>query len=203
MRGTISCLMHYRDPMAKIQIANDKCDQDKSVYIDIAFYSISQNFEKTLARFLQKIIASKSHALVVTKDKTHQETVDNYLWSYATESFLPHEIYTNQFADMQPILLIDSHDFVDKQVAFNFDSVIKNQANVVIFINGASSLMHSDNTEQECADSQEKIEQSVLSIKNKRIFFFYNINDSQELETIEIIWRSLIKYRPVYWEPKS
>jgi DNA polymerase III, chi subunit len=73
---------------------------------EISFYHFTQgSFEKTLAKLLEKVYASNTHAVLLVETPEQQEELNTFLWTYNRDDFLPHGTAQEGFAELQPIWL--------------------------------------------------------------------------------------------------
>lgn len=75
---------------------------------EIRFYHLTRSrpFE-ALPDLLEKIIAKGWRAVVCLNDADEVEKLNEYLWTYKSDSFLPHGSAKNGHAENQPIWLTD------------------------------------------------------------------------------------------------
>lgn len=73
---------------------------------DILFYHLErQPLEKVLPALLEKSIERGWRALVRTTSAEKAQALDEALWSYAEEGFLPHALASEPFAEEEAIVL--------------------------------------------------------------------------------------------------
>ena len=73
---------------------------------EISFYHFTQgSFEKTIAKLLEKVYASNTHAVVLADTPEQAEELNTFLWTYNRDEFLPHGTVKEGFAELQPIWL--------------------------------------------------------------------------------------------------
>jgi len=91
--------------------------------MEIWFYHLERTpLDKVLPGLLEKTLANQWRALISSPDPARLSWLDQWLWSYADDSFLPHSLSTLPRAEQQPILLTtDSKNENDSQVAFLLD----------------------------------------------------------------------------------
>lgn len=73
---------------------------------EVLFYHLqAQPLEEILPGLLERCMARDWRVVVESGALDQLEEIDNLLWTYQEESFLPHGIDGNEFASEQPILL--------------------------------------------------------------------------------------------------
>lgn len=74
---------------------------------EVSFYHLQiEPLEKALPRLLEKVLARDFRVLVRTVSTDLAEILDDSLWTYKADSFLPHGLATDSDApERQPILL--------------------------------------------------------------------------------------------------
>jgi DNA polymerase III subunit chi len=73
---------------------------------EVWFYHLERSsLEQVLPELLERTLARGWRALVRSDDAGRLETLDNLLWTYRDDSFLPHGLAQDPFADHQPVLL--------------------------------------------------------------------------------------------------
>lgn len=90
---------------------------------EINFYQIDETLVKSLAPLLLKVLSENKKALVFCKNHNQIKEIDNSLWSYGRNKFIPHVTIFDKEFDLtrQPILLSDKEENA-------------NDANYLIFI---------------------------------------------------------------------
>ncbi len=74
--------------------------------MEINFYHLTRSsVEKTLPRLLEKILDAKQRAVVLTNSPAHTNALNETLWTYSTNAFLPHGSATEGHAHEHPIWL--------------------------------------------------------------------------------------------------
>ena len=77
--------------------------------VEIAFYHLeSSTLEVTLPRLLEKTLDGGNRALVLATSMDLLEQMDDFLWAYKNNSWLPHGLQRDPLAEEQPILLATS-----------------------------------------------------------------------------------------------
>lgn len=73
---------------------------------EIRFYHLQRKpLETALPEILEKALIRHYRAVVILGDDEKVETINQALWTYAAESFLPHGSAENGFAAEQPVYL--------------------------------------------------------------------------------------------------
>lgn len=73
---------------------------------EVWFYHLERtSFEQVLPELLEKTLSRGWRARVRTAEPGRIEALDNLLWTYRDDSFLPHGVTGEPFAERQPILL--------------------------------------------------------------------------------------------------
>lgn len=77
--------------------------------MDISFYHLTRTtIEKTLPKLLEKILDSGLKAVVRTKDNYEKKLLDESLWTYNPNSFIPHGTSENDFPEEQFVFLTEN-----------------------------------------------------------------------------------------------
>jgi DNA polymerase-3 subunit chi len=75
--------------------------------VQVDFYRLgSSPIERVLPRICERLIAAKDRLLIVARSDL-LGSLDDLLWTYAREAFLPHGRAGSPGADTQPVLLAD------------------------------------------------------------------------------------------------
>ncbi len=78
---------------------------------DISYYHIQkQAVEVALAQLMERVIASGKRAVIRAPGEAMVSQIDDVLWSYDPDSFLPHGTAKTGFAEDQPIYITDGDD---------------------------------------------------------------------------------------------
>ena len=78
---------------------------------EVWFYHLERmTLEQVLPELLEKTLGRGWRAQVRSADSSRLEAMDTWLWTYRDDSFLPHGLERNTFADRQPILLTKAGD---------------------------------------------------------------------------------------------
>lgn len=92
---------------------------------DVLFYHLTETkIEDALPPLLEKSVERGWRVAVEMRDAERRDRLDQHLWTYRDESFLPHGTDASETAGEQPVLLTLSPDNL-------------NQASVRFFIDGA------------------------------------------------------------------
>lgn len=74
--------------------------------MQVDFYHLTrQPLERVLPRIAERVLAQGGRLLVVAADDGRRATLDQMLWSYAPESFMPHAQAGGAFDADQPVLI--------------------------------------------------------------------------------------------------
>ncbi|AVP87488.1 hypothetical protein phytr_5430 [Candidatus Phycorickettsia trachydisci] len=65
----------------------------------------TEGLYKYLCQLLSKCYSQGYKTLVKTKDYNQAQEVDNKLWTFAQQSFIPHGLISDEFKESQPILI--------------------------------------------------------------------------------------------------
>lgn len=78
----------------------------KAVTSEVLFYHLEHSFlEKVLPALLERTLTRGWRALVKAGTPERLEALDQTLWTYTEDSFLPHGLASAGRADVQPVLL--------------------------------------------------------------------------------------------------
>lgn len=76
--------------------------------MEVNFYHLTRtSIEKTLPRLLEKVLDAQQRALVLTESSTQTNLLNEILWTYSTNAFLPHGTILEGYANEQPIWLTE------------------------------------------------------------------------------------------------
>jgi DNA polymerase III subunit chi len=91
--------------------------------VEILFYHLQNTtLEQTLPSLLDKTLSRGWKAVVRVSSDERMKALDDHLWTYSDESFLPHAIDADAQRDAQPIVLSRSDTrFNDAEVMFAVD----------------------------------------------------------------------------------
>ena len=74
--------------------------------MQVDFYHLSSTpLERALPRIAERILAGGERLLIVASDPEVRTRLDQLLWSYAPESFLPHGLAGSEDEARQPVLI--------------------------------------------------------------------------------------------------
>ncbi len=74
--------------------------------MEVWFYHLqSQPLERALPALVEKAVARGWRVIIQTGDDLRRKAIDDLLWTYAAESFLPHGAAGDAAAERQPVLL--------------------------------------------------------------------------------------------------
>ena len=98
--------------------------------MDLLFYHLERSpLSRVLPDLLQKSMSRGWRAVVETQPFERVEALDQMLWTFEDDSFLPHGIAGQPDGDLQPILLTDTSDN-------------PNNADIRFFVDGGEVLKH-------------------------------------------------------------
>ena len=99
---------------------------------EIRFYHLERsNVEQVLPGLIVKALENGHRILIKTTDEKEAQRLNEHLWTYDPNSFIPHGLKKDGHADKQPVLLTTE----DKNL---------NGADVLILTQGAQSDQHAD-----------------------------------------------------------
>ena len=88
--------------------------------VDISFYHLEQlNIEVALSRLLEKTLKSGKKAAVLTDTEEEMESLNDKLWSYEENSWLPHGTLLEKNPGKQPVLLVNASRVISKTNILN------------------------------------------------------------------------------------
>ena len=71
------------------------------------FYNSShRNVVADISRLVEKLFKEKNRILVCCKDLETVEVIDDFLWAYKEDGFIPHSIATKEKSSIYPILIL-------------------------------------------------------------------------------------------------
>lgn len=72
----------------------------------IDFYHLQKSdFNETLTLLLPKILQSEDRAIIRLENNSNVKKINDYLWSYSEEAWLPHGSEDESNASMQPVFI--------------------------------------------------------------------------------------------------
>jgi DNA polymerase-3 subunit chi len=78
---------------------------------EINFYQVDETIVKSLAPLLLKILDEKKKALIFCNDQAQIKEIDNSLWSYGRNKFIPHiTIFDHEFSFERQVILISNRE---------------------------------------------------------------------------------------------
>jgi DNA polymerase III subunit chi len=78
---------------------------------EISFYQLSVfPLEKALPKLLEKVYASGKRAVIVTDTEISVKELNNLLWNYREDSFLPHGAAGDSFPEEQPLYITSGNE---------------------------------------------------------------------------------------------
>jgi DNA polymerase-3 subunit chi len=131
--------------------------------MEIAFYHLSKaRVDQALPILLERTLAKGWRAIVQTNNDAQVSKLNQDLWAYKPESFLPHGVKSDPDLNSLPIYLTASNDN-------------PNASDVRFFIDGVE---------------MQGVLQSVAAPKERAIFLFDGVNED-ELKAARDQWRTL------------
>lgn len=84
--------------------------------VEINFYQADETIVKSLAPLLLKVLEEKKKALIFCTNPAQTKAIDDSLWSYGRNKFIPHvTIFDKDFEmERQPILISDKEENSNK-----------------------------------------------------------------------------------------
>jgi DNA polymerase-3 subunit chi len=77
--------------------------------MEINFYHLTRtSVERTLPRLLEKVLEAKQRAVVITESPARTNALNEILWTYSTNAFLPHGSATEGQPAEHPIWLTET-----------------------------------------------------------------------------------------------
>lgn len=77
--------------------------------MQVDFYHLTQiPLERALPQIAEKVIATGARLVIVAGDDAQRAKLDQLLWSYAPESFLPHGMAGGEHDAHQPVLIAET-----------------------------------------------------------------------------------------------
>ena len=75
--------------------------------MEINFYQCDESLVKSIAPLMLKILEENKKALIFSRDATQTKEIDDGLWSYGKNKFIPHVLVSdkNFVMERQPILI--------------------------------------------------------------------------------------------------
>ncbi|MBA5723824.1 DNA polymerase III subunit chi [Candidatus Liberibacter sp.] len=116
------------------------------------FFYLSQNWQKDLLLFLEKSYRSRQRVVVQCGSEEMRDVLNEYLWTWKADSFLPHGVDVGEegvCSSIQPILLTISSDnanlatvrfFVDNAICRNEDIDLYNKLVFIMDSHSQESL---------------------------------------------------------------
>lgn len=79
--------------------------------MDISFYHLTlQPLSIALPKLLNKVLEANMKAVIKVPTKIHMDDIDQILWTYDTESFLPHDTEKSKHKEYQPVYITTGED---------------------------------------------------------------------------------------------
>ena len=97
---------------------------------EVRFYHLTKTpLDHALPQILGKALQGNFKIVIKSEDEKSSKHLNDWLWAFSDDSFLPHDIAGGENDNDQPILI--SHD--DTHIADN-----KNAANMIVLTNGCT-----------------------------------------------------------------
>jgi DNA polymerase-3 subunit chi len=97
---------------------------------EIRFYHLErQSVEQALPPLLNKALSGGRHVVIKAANENEVERINDYLWSFNPDSFIPHGSKKDGFAALQPVWITATDEN-------------PNKADVLIVCGGVETLMH-------------------------------------------------------------
>lgn len=130
---------------------------------DLWFYHLERSsLEEVLPELLEKTLAKGWRALVRSPEEGRLKSLDQWLWAWKDDSFLPHGMAGDGNADKQPVLLSSSDDRSNEaQCLFLLDGAPFENADVyertiVLFDGSDESAVHASRALWKQASSEDR-----------------------------------------------
>ena len=90
------------------------------------FYNSTQrNVVADISWLIEKLFKEKNRILVFCKDLETIEVIDNFLWAYKEDGFIPHSMATKETSIIYPILITtDIHEEYEHNVLLALNGVL-------------------------------------------------------------------------------
>ncbi|TCQ00719.1 DNA polymerase III chi subunit [Sphingomonas sp. PP-F2F-A104-K0414] len=75
--------------------------------MQVDFYHLTSPLDRVLPRIAERVVQTGGRLLIVAEPEEQRVALDRLLWSYASESFLPHAQAGSNDDAAQPILIAD------------------------------------------------------------------------------------------------
>ena len=118
---------------------------------DILFYHLErQPLEKVIPSLLEKTLERGWRAVIRAKSAEKVQLLDESLWAYSEESFLPHAVMAEPNADIEPIIITTTTDEPNRpDILFlvegaEFPESVSAYQRVVLLFDGNDDLALSD-----------------------------------------------------------
>lgn len=74
--------------------------------MDISFYHLTSSpLEKALPALMEKLVQSGKHAVLMAENEPLLKQIDQFLWTFSTNRFVPHGTKEDGYEEKQPIYL--------------------------------------------------------------------------------------------------
>ena len=133
------------------------------------FYDLkTEKPENALLALIEPIIASKKRTVIVLKDTAEAERINDLLWSFDENSFIPHGSKKDGNEKMQPIYLADAEEFK------NFKKSSPNSASFIVYMNAVISDIPDKDVYERC-------------------FVIFGNRNPAELENARTLWKKAME----------
>lgn len=143
---------------------------------EIVFYSLQSLshdiVDRKLADIIELYYKSNFKTLVVTQDEKSMHIIDDYLWSYSTKFFLPHDLRSR--SKVAPVIIDCWHkDFFvldDIDILIIFDSEKTDEFLNIDFIKLKKCLYIFDKTKDSTKDAARYVWSNLKKVNNIKIY---------------------------------
>ena len=82
---------------------------------EISFYQLTKSeFRKALPSLLEKVLESGKHAVLLAANEDRVKEIDNFLWTFSTNRFIPHGTRADKYPEDQPVYITTSEENPNK-----------------------------------------------------------------------------------------
>jgi DNA polymerase IIIc chi subunit len=80
--------------------------------LEINFYQCDDLISNSVAPLMMKVLNENKKALIIAADSIQMKEIDNSLWSYGKNKFIPHVVFSDKDFDLkrQPIVISDKEE---------------------------------------------------------------------------------------------
>ena len=117
------------------------------------FYNSAQrNVVADISWLIEKLFKEKNRILVCCKDLETVEVIDDFLWAYKEDGFIPHSIETKEQSSVYPIFITtDIHEEYKHNVLLALSGVLIKEKDLQKFTKAYYFFDDQDNKEKENA----------------------------------------------------